>query len=83
LELLRFDFFNCDFFGAIGGYFGGKVDANYVARQYHLVDTTLLLVIAITLALGKEQVFCCSWFNVWVEVARVVRVRLSVSRSNM
>ncbi len=63
-------------FGAIAGYFGGKVDAVIM----WLINVTwsiptLLLVIAITLALGKGfwQVFIAVGLTMWVEVARVVR----------
>lgn len=62
--------------GAIAGYFGGKVDATIM----WLINVTwsiptLLLVIAITLALGKGfwQVFIAVGLTMWVEVARVVR----------
>jgi peptide/nickel transport system permease protein len=62
--------------GAIAGYFGGKVDAMIM----WLINVTwsiptLLLVIAITLALGKGfwQVFIAVGLTMWVEVARVVR----------
>ncbi|MCK8522569.1 ABC transporter permease [Aquimarina sp. D1M17] len=62
--------------GAIAGYFGGKVDALIM----WLINVTwsiptLLLVIAITLALGKGfwQVFIAVGLTMWVEVARVVR----------
>lgn len=62
--------------GAVGGYFGGKVDAVIM----WLINVTwsiptLLLVIAITLALGKGfwQVFIAVGLTMWVEVARVVR----------
>jgi len=62
--------------GAIAGYFGGKVDA--VIMWFINVTwsiPTLLLVIAITLALGKGfwQVFIAVGLTMWVEVARVVR----------
>ena len=64
------------FFGSIAGYFGGKVDALIM----WLINVTwsiptLLLVIAITLALGKGfwQVFIAVGLTMWVEVARVVR----------
>lgn len=64
------------FFGAIGGYFGGKVDA-VVMWLVNIIWSipTLLLVIAITLALGKGfwQVFVAVGLTMWVEVARVVR----------
>ena len=62
--------------GSIAGYFGGKIDAIIV----WLINVTwsiptLLLVIAITLALGKGfwQVFIAVGLTMWVEVARVVR----------
>ncbi|WP_109435725.1 ABC transporter permease [Aquimarina sp. AU119] len=62
--------------GAIAGYFGGKIDAMIM----WLINVTwsiptLLLVIAITLALGKGfwQVFIAVGLTMWVEVARVVR----------
>lgn len=64
------------FFGSIGGYFGGKVDA-IVMWLVNIIWSipTLLLVIAITLALGKGfwQVFVAVGLTMWVEVARVVR----------
>lgn len=64
------------FFGAIGGYFGGKIDA-FVMWLVNIIWSipTLLLVIAITLALGKGfwQVFIAVGLTMWVEVARVVR----------
>ncbi len=64
------------FFGAIGGYFGGKVDAvvMWIVNVIWSIPT-LLLVIAITLALGKGfwQVFVAVGLTMWVEVARVVR----------
>ncbi|SEA61503.1 peptide/nickel transport system permease protein [Flavobacterium gillisiae] len=64
------------FFGAIGGYFGGKVDA-FIMWLVNIIWSipTLLLVIAITLALGKGfwQVFVAVGLTMWVEVARVVR----------
>jgi peptide/nickel transport system permease protein len=47
---------------------------DYVACEYYLVHTTLLLVIAITLALGKVLAgFVAVGLTMWVEVARVVR----------
>ena len=64
------------FFGAIGGYFGGKIDA-LIMWLVNIIWSipTLLLVIAITLALGKGfwQVFVAVGLTMWVEVARVVR----------
>ncbi|MCK0179849.1 ABC transporter permease [Flavobacteriaceae bacterium S0862] len=62
--------------GSLAGYFGGKVDAIIM----WLINVTwsiptLLLVIAITLVLGKGfwQVFIAVGLTMWVEVARVVR----------
>ncbi len=64
------------FMGAIAGYFGGKIDAliMWVINIAWSIPT-LLLVIAITLALGKGywQVFIAVGLTMWVEVARVVR----------
>jgi peptide/nickel transport system permease protein len=64
------------FFGSVSGYFGGKIDRIIM----FLINVTwsiptLLLVIAITLALGKGywQVFIAVGLTMWVEVARVVR----------
>ncbi len=62
--------------GAIAGYFGGKVDA-FIIWFINVIWAvpTLLLVIAITFALGKGfwQVFVAVGLTMWVEVARVVR----------
>lgn len=64
------------FLGAIAGYFGGKIDAliSWFINVVWAVPT-LLLVIAITFALGKGfwQVFVAVGLTMWVEVARVVR----------
>jgi peptide/nickel transport system permease protein len=64
------------FMGAIGGYFSGKIDTliMWVINITWSIPT-LLLVIAITLALGKGvwQVFIAVGLTMWVEVARVVR----------
>lgn len=64
------------FFGAIGGYYGGKIDA-FIMWLVNIIWSipTLLLVIAITLSLGKGfwQVFVAVGLTMWVEVARVVR----------
>lgn len=64
------------FFGSISGFFGGKVDT-LVMWLVNVIWSipTLLLVIAITLALGKGfwQVFVAVGLTMWVEVARVVR----------
>jgi peptide/nickel transport system permease protein len=65
--------------GAIAGYFGGKTDA-FIMWIINITWSipTLLLVIAITLALGKGywQVFIAVGLTMWVEVARVVRGQL-------
>ena len=62
--------------GALAGYFGGKVDL-FILWLINIVWSipTLLLVIAITLALGKGfwQVFIAVGLTMWVEVARVIR----------
>jgi peptide/nickel transport system permease protein len=64
------------FIGAIGGYYRGWVD-NLIMWLINVVWSipTLLLVIAITFALGKGfwQVFIAVGLTMWVEVARVVR----------
>lgn len=62
--------------GAFAGYFGGKIDA-FIMWIINITWSipSLLLVIAITLALGKGfwQVFIAVGLTMWVEVARVVR----------
>jgi len=62
--------------GSLAGYFGGKVDAvvMWIINVTWSIPT-LLLVIAITLVLGKGfwQVFIAVGITMWVEVARVVR----------
>lgn len=62
--------------GALAGYFGGKID-NLILWFINVVWSipSLLLVIAITMALGKGfwQVFIAIGLTMWVEVARVVR----------
>ena len=62
--------------GSLAGYYGGRIDSMIM----WLINVTwsiptLLLVIAITLALGKGfwQVFIAVGLTMWVEVARVVR----------
>lgn len=64
------------FFGCLAGYYGGKIDA-FILWFINVVWSipTLLLVIAITLALGKGfwQVFIAIGLTMWVEVARVIR----------
>ncbi|MEO6884073.1 MAG: ABC transporter permease [Bacteroidia bacterium] len=62
--------------GALGGFFRGWVD-NAVMWVINVVWSipTLLLVIAITLVLGKGfwQVFVAVGLTMWVDVARIVR----------
>ncbi|AUC14028.1 peptide transporter [Tenacibaculum sp. SZ-18] len=62
--------------GGIAGYFGGRVDA-FIMWLINITWSipTLLLVIAITLTLGKGfwQVFIAVGLTMWVEVARIVR----------
>lgn len=62
--------------GALAGYYGGVID-KIIMWFINVVWSipTLLMVIAITLALGKGfwQVFVAVGFTMWVEVARVVR----------
>jgi len=62
--------------GAIAGYYGGKIDAAFT----WLINVvwsipTLLLVIAISFALGKGfwQIFIAIGLTMWVDIARVVR----------
>lgn len=62
--------------GALAGFFRGWVD-NVIMWFINVVWSipTILLVIAITFALGKGfwQIFIAVGFTMWVEVARVVR----------
>lgn len=62
--------------GAIAGYFGGVVD-NIIMWIINVVWSmpTILLVIAITFALGKGfwQVFVAVGLTMWVDIARMVR----------
>jgi peptide/nickel transport system permease protein len=72
--------------GATAGYFQGKWD-NFVMWLINVVWSlpTLLLVIAITLALGKGfwQVFIAVGLTMWVDVARLVRGQvMSVREEN-
>ena len=64
------------FMGSLAGYYGGRSDA-FIMWIINITWSipTLLLVIAITLALGKGfwQVFIAVGLTMWVEVARVVR----------
>ncbi|WP_353778999.1 ABC transporter permease subunit [Winogradskyella sp. 3972H.M.0a.05] len=62
--------------GSLAGFYGGRVDKiiMWIINVTWSIPT-LLLVIAITLALGKGfwQVFIAVGLTMWVEVARVVR----------
>ena len=62
--------------GAIAGYYGGSVDT-IITWFINVIWSipTLLLVISITLLLGKgfSQIFIAVGLTMWVEVARVVR----------
>ncbi|MDR1757396.1 MAG: ABC transporter permease [Bacteroidales bacterium] len=63
-------------FGSIAGFYGGKVDdlLMFVLNVIWSIPT-LLLVIAISFALGKGfwQIFMAIGLTMWVDVARVVR----------
>lgn len=71
--------------GALAGYFRGRVDA-IIMWLVNVVWSipTLLMVIAITLALGKGfwQVFVAVGLTMWVEVARIVRGEVLALREN-
>ena len=71
--------------GAIAGYYRGKVDA-VIMWLVNVVWSipTLLMVIAISLALGKGfwQVFVAVGLTMWVEVARIVRGEVLSVREN-
>lgn len=71
--------------GAIGGFYRGKTD-DFIMWLINVVWSipTLLLVIAITLALGKGfwQIFVAVGLTMWVEVARVVRGQFISYREN-
>ncbi len=64
------------FFGLISGYYGGILDKiiMWIINVIWSIPT-LLMVIAISLALGKGfwQVFIAVGMTMWVEVARIVR----------
>ncbi|NRB84541.1 MAG: ABC transporter permease [Winogradskyella sp.] len=69
--------------GSLAGYYSGRVDAiiMWIINVTWSIPT-LLLVIAITLALGKGfwQVFIAVGLTMWVEVARVVRGQIISSK---
>ncbi len=64
------------FIGAVAGYFGGKTDAalSWIMNVLWALPA-LLLVIAISFALGKGlwQIFIAVGISMWVDVARLVR----------
>ena len=70
--------------GSFAGYFGGRVDS-VIMWLINIVWSvpTLLMVIAITLALGKGfwQIFVAVGLTMWVEVARVVRGKIMQERN--
>ena len=73
-------------FGAIAGYFGGKIDRLIMALiNVVWAIPTLLLVIAIVLALGRGfwQVFLAVGLSMWVEVARVVRGQVKATKEKL
>lgn len=69
--------------GALAGYYRGRVD-NAVMWFINVIWSipTLLLVFAITLALGKGfwQIFVAVGLTMWVEVARIIRGQVLVIR---
>lgn len=69
--------------GLISGYYGGLID-DVVMWFVNVIWSipTLLMVIAITLALGKGywQVFFAIGLTMWVEVARIVRGQVLIIR---
>ena len=62
--------------GLIGGYFGGIIDKLiiWIINIFWAIPT-LLMVLAITLALGRGlwQIFIAVGLTMWIEVARIVR----------
>ncbi len=71
--------------GSVAGFFRGKTD-DFIVWLINVVWSipTLLLVIAITFALGKGfwQVFIAVGLTMWVDVARVVRGQIISLREN-
>jgi oligopeptide transport system permease protein len=71
------------FLGAVAGYFRGRTD-NIVMWLINVIWSipTLLLVFAITLLLGKGfwQVFIAVGLTMWVNVARLVRGQVMVTK---
>jgi peptide/nickel transport system permease protein len=71
------------FLGAMAGYYGGKIDAGimWIINVTWSIPT-LLMVIAISIALGKGffTVFIAVGLTMWVEVARVVRGQVMTAK---
>jgi peptide/nickel transport system permease protein len=71
--------------GSLAGFYRGRVD-NFIVWLINVVWSvpTLLLVIAITFALGKGfwQIFIAVGLTMWVDVARVVRGQVISLREN-
>ncbi len=71
--------------GSLAGFFRGKTDS-FIVWLINVVWSipTLLLVIAITFALGKGfwQIFIAVGLTMWVDVARVVRGQIISLREN-
>ena len=69
--------------GSLAGYYKGKID-DFIMWLVNVIWSipTLLLVIAITLALGKGfwQVFIAVGLTMWVEIARIVRGQVLSTR---
>lgn len=71
------------FLGALAGYYGGRTDAAIMWLINVIWSIpTLLLVFAMTLLLGKGfwQVFVAVGLTMWVNVARLVRGQVMVTR---
>ncbi len=71
--------------GSLAGFFRGRIDS-FIVWLINVVWSipTLLLVIAITFALGKGfwQIFIAVGLTMWVDVARVVRGQIISLREN-
>ncbi len=71
--------------GLLAGYYGGRTD-DFIMWLINVIWTvpTLLMVIAITLVLGRGfwQVFVAVGLTMWVEVARVVRGQVMSIKEN-
>ncbi len=71
--------------GSLAGYFGGRTD-RFIMWFINVIWSlpSLLLIIAITFALGKGfwQMFIAIGLSMWVEVARVVRGQVMSMKQN-